>query len=387
MTDTVIDARTLPPWPEAEPDVLQPVEEHDDLRAVTRSILERGGSIERVREVVEHPTGYSADLWTLLASEVGVAALAVPESRGGLGYGVREVGIVLEECGAALTPEPVLASAVLGTQALLQADDPDEVGELLAAALVGKRVLSVAVAGDLAVTRDGTGWRVDGSLRRVLQGAATGVVVARATHDGAPVLVAVDVPDGAALECTVLDPTRRQADLRLEAAAARVVVGPDRFEAAWSRLETLRRVAVACEHAGLVGHLLDLTVAYVVERQQFGRTIGSFQAVKHRLADVLVDRERARSAARYAAAVYATDPEAARLPAAVAAAVCLDAAVRTAHEAVQLHGGIGFTWEHQAHLYLRRVLGDEGLFGSSTEHRRLVADLVGLGTREPARRD
>ena len=131
----------------------------------------------------------------------------------------------------------------------------------------------------------------------------------------------------------------------------------------------------------MIGHLLDLTRDYVVQREQFGRPIGSFQAVKHRIADMLVDRERALSASRYAAALLddpAVATDEADLAAAVAASVCQDAVVRVAHEAIQLHGGIGFTWEHRAHYYLRRALGDEGLFGSARRHRADIASLIGV---------
>ena len=128
----------------------------------------------------------------------------------------------------------------------------------------------------------------------------------------------------------------------------------------------------------MTAHLLETTTAYLLERHQFGRAIASFQAIKHRLADLLVDLERARSASRYAAAMFDQDPVEAVLAARIAAAICQDAVIRAAHESVQLHGGIGFTWEHPAHLYVRRALGDEGLFGSSRAHRAAVAQLVGL---------
>jgi alkylation response protein AidB-like acyl-CoA dehydrogenase len=370
----------LPSRPERGPDVVAPVDEHDDLRSVTRAVLDKHGSIEQVRDAAATPAGYSVDLWRILASDVGVTALAVPEDLGGLGMGLRELAVVLEECGATLAPEPVLASAVLGVQTLLQADDPAAVADLLASGLSGERVLTLAWAdaGALQLSGPPGALEVRGVVRRVLQGAVADVLVAPAVIDGSVVLVAVELADAVATDLRVLDTTRRQADVTIAGAPARVVVGQDGFARAAARLATLRRVAVASEHAGMIGDLLDLTVDYVRERQQFGRPIGSFQAVKHRLADLLVDRERARSAARFAAAVAAADPDAAELPSTVAAAICSDAVVRVAHEAVQLHGGIGFTWEHRAHLYVRRALGDEGLFGSARAHRSSVANLVGV---------
>jgi alkylation response protein AidB-like acyl-CoA dehydrogenase len=177
---------------------------------------------------------------------------------------------------------------------------------------------------------------------------------------------------------TCIDGSRPQAEVFFDDSPATVLVAGEPAVHAIERLRTVRDIAVAAEHAGMTARLLDTVVGYVEQRRQFGRQIGSFQAVKHRLADVLVDRERALSAVRYAAAVFDIDPADAAVPTAIAASVCIDAALRAAHETVQLHGGIGFTWEHAAHLYLRRALGDEGLYGSGREHRARVADLLGF---------
>lgn len=366
--------------PEADPAVVAPVEEHEELRAVVRHLLERHAGHDRLEATVQSPLGSSLDLWRRLNDELEICALAVPEELGGHGYGLRELAVVLEETGAALLPEPVLASAVLGCQALAQADDPDAVGDVRAAALTGGAVLTVATPGPEPVVaqRTGSRWSVTGTLPRVLQAAAADWVVLPADGPEGTVLLLVHTAEAAVSPRPVVDLTRRQADVALDAAPALLLVGADRQPAASAHLALLRDVAVASEHTGIVDRLLSMTCGYVGQREQFGRPIGSFQAVKHRLADVLVDRERARGASRYAAAVLDVDPGAAALPAAVAAAVCTDAALRTAHEAVQLHGGIGFTWEHAAHHYLRRALGDEGLFGDSRTHRARLAALVGV---------
>ncbi|MFB9315269.1 acyl-CoA dehydrogenase family protein [Nocardioides plantarum] len=367
-------------WPDAGPDVLAPVAEHDDLRAVARAILGKHATIDQVRASVETggPSG-PGPAWGSLTAELGIASIAVPEHLGGAGYGARELGVVLEETGGHLVPDPVLSSAVLGTQALTLADDPTRVASLLADVARGDRLVTVWFGPADAVTAEPAddGWRASGRLDRVLHGGTVDHVVVRAATVEGTVLLVVDV-SGDRTERRVVDLTRSQADLDLSAAPARLVVGPRHHAAAWSRLEALRDVAVAAEHTGIVTHLLAMTVDYVGTREQFGRPIGSFQAIKHRLADVLVDRERCCSASRYAAAVLDADPAAAAVPAAVAAAVCSEAVVRTAHEAIQLHGGIGFTWEHPAHLYLRRALGDEGLFGSARDHRSRLASLLDL---------
>ena len=365
--------------PELDPALMAPVAEREELREVVRGVLQKYAGGEQVRAAAASPEGYSAELWRRLNAELEIGRLAIPEEVGGHGFGLAEVAVVLEECGAALLPEPVLSSAVLGCQALAAADQPAGVRDLLDAALDGELVVTVSLGGaGLTAERRGGDWVVDGRRERVLHGAAAGLVVLDVETPEGTALFAVRRDDLDVAPRTTIDPTRGQADLAATAAPARCVVGPERFARVAERLRVVCDVAVAAEHTGIVGELLDRTVEYVGQREQFGRAIGSFQAIKHRLADVLVDRERSRSAARYAAVAFDADPVAAALPAAIAASVCADAVMRTAHETVQLHGGIGFTWEHFAHDYVRRALGDEGLFGASRESRAQIADLVGV---------
>lgn len=370
MTE-LAEGHVLPPiWPASDPGVLAPVAEHDDLRAVAK------GLVAKHAPVGEPSSG--DQLWRLLTAELDVAGIAVEESLGGTGFGVRELAVVLEEVGAGLVSEPVLSSAVLGTHALTLAADPDEVAPLLADALRGTALLTVwfGAGEELVVAEEGQEVIVSGQLARVLDGSRAGHVVTLAGEE--PVLVVVTVDPSAAVPRTGVDGTRGQADLHLERAPATVLARGAAATHAWQRLGTLRDIAVAAEHAGMVGRLLDMTVEHVTTREQFGRPIGSFQAIKHRLADVLVARERCLSAVRYAAALHDVDPDRATPAAAVAAVVCTDAVLATAHEAIQLHGGIGFTWEHPAHLYLRRALGDEGLFGSAHRHRMRLAGMLAL---------
>ncbi|HJQ05145.1 MAG TPA: acyl-CoA dehydrogenase family protein [Nocardioides sp.] len=368
------------PWPESDSAVIAPVEEHDELRQVVRSVLAKHADHESVRAAADSELGYSQKLWRLLNDELEVSGLAVPEELGGSGYGVRELCVLLEETGAALLPEPVLTSAVLGCQALAAADDPAVVEDQLSAALRGVVVTLAPPASELpaAEKAEGGRWDVTGTLPRLAHGAAADLVVVRAATAEGPVMLLVETADVDVTSLTAVDLTRRQVSLRLASTPARLLVGPERAGGVLERLDLLARAAVAAEHAGIVGELLARTVEFATEREQFGRPIGSFQAIKHRLADVLVDRERACSAARYAAAAIDHDPASAPLAVAVASSVCADAALRAAHEAVQLHGGLGFTWEHRAHYYLRRVLGDEGLYGQSRDQRAAIADLVGV---------
>lgn len=371
--------------PEGDPSIVLPSQEREELRGVVADFVARHASHESVRESAETDLGYSRSRWSTLAGELGIGALAVPEDLGGHGFGFADLAVVLEASGAALLPEPVLASAVVGCQALVLADEAAAVAQLRDEAIAGTVVLAVALDQEVALGQDvaldvEAGRTIArGTVPGVLWGAAADHLVVVGKKDGDTVLALVDLADVDPAPREGMDLTRRCADLHLDGAPARVLVGAARADEVLARLRLIRSAALASEHAGIAARLLEMTVEYVTQRQQFGRQIGSFQAVKHRIADMLVDRERARAAAGYAMAVLdsgaAPDTE---LAVAVAATVCLEAATRSAYEAIQLHGGIGFTWEHSAHFYLRRVLGDEGAFGSARRSRRGIAELVGV---------
>jgi len=376
---------TAPPWPVADASVLAPVAEHEDLRKVMRDIIGVHGSHEQVRSAADGSLGYSTELWRLLNDEMDVGSLAVPENRGGLGFGVDVLAVVLEETGRALLPEPVLTSSVLAVRALLAAPVANLPDGLLGEVAAGRLVASVATSpyadAELAVVETGGLLTVSGRVGRVPFGATADLVVVRAGIARGESLYLVDLrhdPTSTRTPLEALDLTRRIARLDLVAAPAYLIAGPEDLDAVSAELATLERIALAAEHAGMIDALLEMTRTYLTQREQFGRPLASFQVIKHRLADLLIDLERARSAARYAAAAFDQDPATADLPSAVAGTICTDAVVRVAHEAVQLHGGIGFTWEHPAHYYLRRALGDEALFGSARVHRAHVADLLGL---------
>ncbi|MGV9633446.1 acyl-CoA dehydrogenase family protein [Nocardia rhamnosiphila] len=368
------------PWPRAEPAALTPGPEQEQLRETLRALLARHSGIDQVRAAAESASGYSEPLWRRLVDEMSVTSLAVPEEQGGLGYGTAELAVVLEECGRALVCEPVISSAILGVQALLPgAGEPTE---LFAEVLAGRSLATVGTldpATDALRARSEAGaWHVDGTVTHLPGGETADIVVASAdTPAGRRLFALRPGPEAVRSPRRVLDPTRRQADLTVRDCPAVALTTPESTPAAVARLHDLATLATACENTGIVEHLLDLTVDYVRTRRQFGRPIGSFQAVKHRLADLLVELERARSASRYAAALYAEDPDSARLAVAVAGAVCTDAAVLAASEAVQLHGGVGFTWEHPVHSYFRRALGNEAAQGDSRTHRARIADLIG----------
>jgi len=375
---------TYQAWPEGDPSLLAPVAEHDDLREVIRDILGDHATHELVRQAAESDIGYSTELWALLNAKMNVGTLALPQDRGGLGYGVSLLAVVLEEAGRALLPEPLLISAVLAARAVAGAAEVP--GELVDGVLDGRLVASVALGehavSELAASAAGRArTTVSGHIGRVMYGAAAQLVVTTVGAGDDQCLYLVDLRDPSAVrrtELEVLDLTRRQAAVQLSSAPAYLLAGPRECPGLLAQLTVLRSVAVAAEQVGIIEALLELTRGYTVQRHQFGRPLASFQAVKHRLADLLVDLERARSAARYAAALLDQDASAAALPAAVAGAVCADAVVRVALDTVQLHGGVGFTWEHPAHFYVRRALADEATFGSGASHRAAVADLLGI---------
>ncbi|GGK90900.1 acyl-CoA dehydrogenase family protein [Nocardia jinanensis] len=369
------------PWPRAEPAALTPGPEQEQLRETLRALLAKHSGIEQVRAAADSGTGYSEPLWRQLVDEMSVTTLAVPEEFGGLGYGTAELAIILEECGRALVCEPVLNSAVLGTQALLTAatDTAGSFPEVLAGRSLATMSTLETGTDELYAHPGAEGWLVNGTITHLPGGATADIAVASAdTPDGRRLFALRLGPRTLRRPREVLDPTRRQADLIVRDCPAVALTTPGSTAAATARLHDLATLATACENTGIVDRLLELTVDYVGTRHQFGRPIGSFQAVKHRLADLLVAVERARSASRYAAAVYAEDPGSARLAVAVAGAVCTEAAVLAASEAVQLHGGVGFTWEHPVHSYLRRALGNEAAQGDSRTHRARIADLIGI---------
>ena len=370
------------PRPRSEPAALTPGAEQSDLRDTIRGLLGRHSDIEQVRVAAASDRGHSPRLWRTLVEDMSVTTMAVPEHRGGLGYGMVELAIVLEECGRALVCEPVYSSAVLGAHALLSTDSPEN-DELVSGVLDGHLLATVSALNTttdhLHADSTPTGWSLHGEATHLVGGGTADIIVVSAQcPDGRRIFA---VPPKAATvrtERRVLDPTRRQADVAFDHCPAIALTQVDTTEETASRLRDLATLALACENTGIVDRLLEMTVEYVQTRHQFGRPIGSFQAVKHRLADLLVALERARSASRYAAAAYAEEPGTASLAVAVAGAVCTDAVVQAAAEAVQLHGGVGFTWEHPAHSYFRRAMGNEAIQGDSRAHRARIATLIGI---------
>jgi alkylation response protein AidB-like acyl-CoA dehydrogenase len=318
-------------------------------------------------------------VWHALAADLGIAGLLVPEQLGGAGAGAREAAVVMEEIGRAVAPVPFLSSAVLATVALLEAGDTETVKGLAAGSVTATLAVPLSTAPDDAVAGVAVG--ADGLTGRVTSVAGASeadvLVVPVTGRDGLELhTVSRDAAGVEVSPVLTLDMTRPLGNVEFSGAASSRVDAAPAEAAVRTALET-GTALLASEQLGIAQWCFDTTLAYVKQRKQFGRAIGSYQAIKHRLADLWIEVNSAAAAARYAADTAARRDGAA-IGAAVAQAYCSGAAVHAAEECVQLHGGIGMTWEYPAHLYLKRAKSDQLAFGTAYRHRTRLADLVGL---------
>jgi alkylation response protein AidB-like acyl-CoA dehydrogenase len=360
---------------------LRLTEDQVELASIVRSLLDKRSD---PRAAIASAAGYDESLWQALCEQVGVAALPIPEQYDGAGAGFGETAVVLEQLGHTLTPSPLLASTV-AAQALLACMDGDllgrvAAGEVATVAWAGATAAPGAAEPVRASNKGGRACRdLTGTVDLVLDGTAASVLLVAATTDDGPALFVAE-PDADGLTRTplpTLDLTLRLAQVRLDGTPARQIGDA----AALARAHTAGSAAVAALAVGVAQSGLDMTVEYSQQREQFGRQIGSFQALKHRMADMHVLVETARSAA-LAAAVAIDEASAsgdwtpARRAASVAKAWCNDALSQVAAETVQLHGGIAITWEHDAHLVFKQAHALGELFGPGRHHREAV--LAGL---------
>lgn len=352
----------------------------DSLRDSVRSLLADRCPADRVIEVCDGARDLEPALWRALAADLGLAGLLVPEAHGGAGASAREAAVVLEELGRFAAPVPFLTSAVVATTAVQHSADDDLLssmasGQVTAALAVPLSAGATTFSAEVRVADDGTLLGAVTSVAGALD--ADVLLVPVATAAGIE-LHRVDTGEAGVTPVVSLDMTRQLADIDFTGAASVRIADAGRGgDAVRSALE-LGAALLASEQAGVAEWCLQSTVDYLRDRRQFGRVVGGFQAVKHRLADLWVEVESARVAARYAAATAAeADPDR-TAAASLAQAYCSDAAVHAAEECVQLHGGIGMTWEHPAHLYLKRAKADQLAFGTAAAHRARLADLVDL---------
>ncbi|MFD4351598.1 acyl-CoA dehydrogenase family protein [Nocardia sp. NPDC058518] len=362
--------------------------EQQELRRAVRAFCAENSDEATVRRLMESESPFDPKAWVRLGSELGVLGLGVPEDLGGSGGGIVDAAIVAEELGAALFCGPVVGTLALSIPALVAAPDTQARTETLSRLVAGVRTAAFAApdrARRLAVeavtvraTGSGNAWTVSGTIERVVDAStADDLLVAAAGPDGVSLFV-VDAtgPGVQRTALSTLDPTRPQATVRFADAAARLLAGPAQTPRICRHAMDTGAVLLAAAQVGGAQHLLDLSISYAKQRRQFGRPIGSFQAVKHRLADMLVDQEHARSAAYYGAWTLQDGTDDPALTASIAQATCSAAFTRIAADTVQVHGGIGFTWEHQVHLYFKRAFTDAVLLGSAEEHRARIAELV-----------
>jgi alkylation response protein AidB-like acyl-CoA dehydrogenase len=374
------------------PDLLYSDAERALSDALASLLADRGG-LDKALARIESAQSYDDKLWQAVGAELGCAGLLIPEGDGGAGASYREAAAAAEVLGSFVAPVPFLGSAVVATTALLSVAEGTT--DLLAKMADGGVTTALAVP---FASAPGSGFpasvRVAGPrpgdaatgvarLRGMVAGVAdalpAGVLLVPA--DGVPhALYLVDMAaEGVAkAPVTSLDMTRQLCDLSFDDAPATLIASGPGAERALDAALGAGAGILAAEQTGLAQRCLDMTVAYVKERKQFARPVGSFQGLKHRLADLWVSVTQARAASRYAAACLATGSADAKVAVALAKAYCSEVAVQAAQECVQMHGGIGFTWEHTAHLFLKRAKADSIAFGTADAHRAALASLVNL---------
>jgi alkylation response protein AidB-like acyl-CoA dehydrogenase len=380
-------------------------QEHDELRASVRRFLADKAPLPRVRALMETEDGTDQAVWRQAGEQLGLQGLAIPEAYGGAGFTFAEQAVVLEEFGAALYGGPYLASAVLAANALLASQDEGARRDLLPGIADGSTIATLAFTEDdgswdpaasrLTAVKSGDGWQLTGHKSFVLDGhGATLILVAARTSAGLSLFAVDAVPGNTVPGNTVpgntgtagltrvslptLDQTRKLARLEFTDVAGRLIGSPGDAAAVLGHVLDVAAIALAAEQLGGAQRALDMTVEYGKIRHQFGRPIGSFQAIKHRCADLLLEVESLRSAVGYAAAAVAGSPAEVPVLAPLVKAYASDAYFHVAAESIQIHGGIGFTWEHDAHLYFKRAKASELLLGDGAYHRERLATRIGL---------
>lgn len=364
-------------------------DEQEQFRAVVRRFLSDKSPPTAVRRLMATAEGFDASVWRQLSDDLALPGIHIAEAYGGSGFGAVELGIAMEEQGRALLCAPFFSSCVLAAEAIVQAGDEAQKSTLLPAVASGATRAALAVtepggrwdpAGvQTTATRDGDGWLIDGSKSFVIDGhtAQTLIVAARApgSRDDAGISLFVLPADSSGVVRTPLatmDATRKQARIAFTGARAELLGEAGTGSHALARVFDHAAIALANEMVGGAQALLESAVAYANMRVQFGRAIGSFQAIKHRCADMLLEVEMAKSAAYCAAQAEAdADPQTPCL-ASLAKAAAADAYMHAAANTIQIHGGIGFTWDHDTHLWFKRAKSSEVLLGDSYYHRELM---------------
>lgn len=377
-------------------------DEQEALREQARAFLAEHASSEALRRAMASPLGFEPELWKRIGGELGWTGVAIPETHGGAGLSFVEGMALLEPMGEALLASPFFATVCLAAPALLTAPNSEPAREWLPAIAEGRATATLvaggvgartqSVAGGIVWRRTREGYTLAGRDGFVLDGAGAELLIVAAQRDGARsgegIALFVLPARTAGIERrshTTMDPTRRFAALTLcdvSLSAAALLIDEEGASAALEHTLDLAAIALAAEQTGGAQRCLDLAVAYAKQRVQFGRPIGGFQAIKHKCADMMVAVETARSAAYHAGCVAAEGQAGLATPASLAKAWCSEAYFRCAADALQIHGGVGFTWEYDVHLHLKRARSMEAWLGTPAWHRERVAAAIGLG--EPA---
>jgi alkylation response protein AidB-like acyl-CoA dehydrogenase len=365
-------------------------DEQAQLRAAVRKFCADNFDEQSVRNLMESDPTFDPKVWARLGGELGVLGLSVPEVDGGVGGTLVDQAVAVEELGASLACGPLFGTVYLAIPALVAASASEARDGLLSDLVEGRGTAAFAVPdvagalGEVAVTADG--YALTGTVERVVDAGAADVLLVAARDSDGVALYAVDVSSSGVhrTPLATLDLTRPQATVELSSASGVLIAGTDEAERVIEHALQVGSALLAVEQVGAGQHLLDLSVEYAKSRLQFGRPIGSFQAVKHKLADLLVELEHARSTAYHAVWALADGSDDPALAVSIAQATASAALTTIAAGTVQVHGGIGFTWEHQAHLYFKRATTDAALLGSAEQHRSRIAELV-LDTAEVGR--
>ncbi|TRW79639.1 acyl-CoA dehydrogenase [Mycolicibacterium sp. 018/SC-01/001] len=369
--------------------------EQEELRRSVRAFLTAKVDEAAVRRAIGTAEGHDLGVWRQMADQLGLHGLAVDEPYGGHGFTFADLAVALEEMGRVLLPGPFFASAVLAAQVLIHADDGDARSSYLPGIASGDSVATCAFTGpsgrwdesgiDVEAVESGSDtWRLDGVATYVPNGMEADLMLVLARTDGAVSLFAVEFDDDGLAPgvdrrtLSTLDPTRRQARIDFRGARARPIGRPG---ASWPTVRsalTAATAGLAAEQVGGAARCLELSVEYAKVRRQFGRPIGSFQAIRHRCADVMLDVECARGVAQYAAHQVTVGSPTADAAVSLAKAYSSDVFSRAAAASIQIHGGIGFTWEHPAHLYYKRARSSGLLLGDAAHHRARLATHVDI---------
>jgi alkylation response protein AidB-like acyl-CoA dehydrogenase len=365
-------------------------EEQEELRKMVRSFLEAKSSETAVREQMETETGYDTAVWAQMNDQMALQGLAIPEEFGGQGFSFIELGVVLEEMGRALLCAPYFSSVVLAANTLLLSGDDAAKKAYLPGIASGATIATLATTepsgrwdeAGITIEAKGSGsdFTITGAKSFVLDGHTANLIIVSARTAKGVSLFAVE-GNAKGLTRTALstmDQTRKQAKLEFNDTPAKLIGTEGKGGEVLSQVMDLAAVALAAEQVGGAQKVLEMAVQYAKDRIQFGRPIGSFQAIKHKCADMLLEVESSKSAAYYGMWCAAEMNEELPSVASLAKAYCSEAYFHAAAENIQIHGGIGFTWEHPAHLYFKRAKSSELIFGDPTYHRELLATRIGI---------